>query len=388
VTALYNEIEPYAAAWSRNLITAGHVAPGVVDERSIVDLTADDVAGPGQRHFFAGIGGWSHALRLAGVPDDADIWTGSCPCQPFSAAGKRGGFDDKRHLWPEWFRLIRECRPPIVFGEQVASPDGMRWLDAVFADLEGAGYTCAAADLCAAGVGAPHRRQRLWLVAYADDERLQRLGAAWVRGRREAEIRAATAARDPDGSQRHDPDGRREDGGLADTSARGLRIDGGSPGDRNAAYAESHADERSAHGELVNAAHERRERRAPTDDAARDRRAPDRGKARVLGDPGRDGDRQHPGELPGDEVQHEIGAEHRDHAPVAAGATRGFWHPAEWLPCIDGVSRPVEPGLEPLAHGIPGRVGKLRAYGNAIVPQVAATFIVAALNAIFDGGRR
>jgi DNA (cytosine-5)-methyltransferase 1 len=128
VTALYNEIEPFAAAWMRELMANGHIAQGVVDERSISDLTPADVAGPGQRHFFAGIGGWSYALRLAGVSDDADIWTGSCPCQPFSSAGKRRGTDDPRHLWPTWFALIRECRPAIVFGEQVAGADGLAWL--------------------------------------------------------------------------------------------------------------------------------------------------------------------------------------------------------------------------------------------------------------------
>ena len=136
MSALYNEIEPYAAQWIRNLAAAGHVAGGTVDERSIRDIQPDDVRGFTQAHFFAGIAVWSHALRLAGWPDDVPVWTGSCPCQPFSAAGRRGGFSDDRHLWPEWFRLIRECRPPVVFGEQVASPDGLAWLDAVRADLE------------------------------------------------------------------------------------------------------------------------------------------------------------------------------------------------------------------------------------------------------------
>lgn len=170
MTAIYNEIDPFAVRWLRNLNTAGHIAPGVVDERSIKDLTPDDVMGLGQRHFFAGIAGWSLALRLAGVPDEADVWTGSCPCQPFSDAGRGHGFSDDRHLWPAWFALIRECRPPVVFGEQVASKAGLAWLDAVFADLEGAGYACAAADLCAASIGAPHIRQRLFFVAYADGE--------------------------------------------------------------------------------------------------------------------------------------------------------------------------------------------------------------------------
>jgi hypothetical protein len=111
VKAYYNEIDPYAAQWLRNLVAAGHIAPGDVDERSIVDVQPDDLRGYTQCHFFAGIGGWSYALRLAGWPDDRPAWTGSCPCQPFSAAGKQRGSEDERHLWPAFFRLISECRP-------------------------------------------------------------------------------------------------------------------------------------------------------------------------------------------------------------------------------------------------------------------------------------
>lgn len=178
MNALYNEIDPFAASWLDNLIAAGHIAPGRVERRSIAELKPADVAGPGQRHFFSGIGGWSYALRLAGVPDDADVWTGSCPCQPFSSAGKRGGTSDPRHLWPTWFALIRECRPPTIFGEQVAGPDGFAWLDGVFADLEGCGYACGAAVVSAGGISAPHGRHRLYFVANAAGARLDRT-ATW-----------------------------------------------------------------------------------------------------------------------------------------------------------------------------------------------------------------
>jgi DNA (cytosine-5)-methyltransferase 1 len=161
----YNEIDKFAAAWLRKLIAAGHIAPGEVDERDIRDVTPGDLRGFTQCHFFAGIGVWSYALRLAGWPDDRPVWTGSCPCQPFSAAGAGAGFTDERHLWPSWHHLIRVCRPPVIFGEQVASPDALRWFDLVQTDLEGEGYAVGAADLCAAGVGAPHIRQRLFFVA-------------------------------------------------------------------------------------------------------------------------------------------------------------------------------------------------------------------------------
>src|ERR1700686_5637258 len=118
MTAYYNEIDPYAAQWLRNLIAAGHIAPGDVDERSILDVRGDDLRSYTQCHFFAGIGGWSYALRLAGWPDDRPVWTGSCPCQPFSALGHRRGFAAPRHLWPEQYRLLQICRPSTLFGEQ------------------------------------------------------------------------------------------------------------------------------------------------------------------------------------------------------------------------------------------------------------------------------
>jgi len=116
MTAYYNEFDPKAAAWIRELIKAGHVAPGDVDERSILDVTPNDLRGYTQCHFFAGIAVWSYALRAAGWPDDRPVWTGSVPCQPFSAAGKGGGFDDERHLWPAFHWLISQCRPPVVLG--------------------------------------------------------------------------------------------------------------------------------------------------------------------------------------------------------------------------------------------------------------------------------
>src|SRR3954468_1290688 len=132
---------------------AGVIAQGAIDTRSIEDVTPDDLKGFTQCHFFAGIGGGAFAPRISGWPDTRPVWTGSCPCQPFSAAGKGLGFADERHLWPSWFRLIRECRPGVVIGEQVASPAGLGWLDAVSDDLEGAGYAVGAFDLCAASVG-------------------------------------------------------------------------------------------------------------------------------------------------------------------------------------------------------------------------------------------
>ena len=164
----YNENNLYAAQWLRNLIAGGAISKGDVDERSIDDVRPSDLQGYTRCHFFAGIGGWDLALQWAGWPDERPVWTGSCPCQPFSSAGKRKGATDERHLWPAFQQLIAQRRPATIFGEQIASNLGREWMSAVRVDLESLGYACGAADLPAASVGAPHIRQRLWWVADAD----------------------------------------------------------------------------------------------------------------------------------------------------------------------------------------------------------------------------
>lgn len=170
MSAYYNENDPYPAQWLRNLIKEKLIPDGDVDERSIRDVQPDDLKGYDQCHFFAGIGGWPYALRLAGWPDDRQVWTGSCPCQPFSVAGKRKGTSDERHLWPDWFNLIRERRPPIVFGEQVAGAIAVKWIDGVFNDLERILYTCGSAVLSSFAVSARHERKRFFWVADSQRE--------------------------------------------------------------------------------------------------------------------------------------------------------------------------------------------------------------------------
>jgi DNA (cytosine-5)-methyltransferase 1 len=324
MAAYYNEFEPYAAEWLRNLIKKGLIADGEVDSRSILDVGPDDIRGFTQCHFFAGIGVWSHALRLAGWPDDEPVWTGSCPCQPFSAAGKGKGIEDERHLWPEFHRLISECRPPVVFGEQVASKDGLGWLDAVFSDLEGSGYAAGAVDLCAAGVGAPHIRQRLWFVGERLADTSVNAGGAGLRNR---------------GAER-------ERYQLAD----GLRA-GGLGHDDNTRLEGQRSGHQAEAGRLGAV--------RPVAQAGEPRGLAD---AVPAGRPeGWAGARN--GQVAGD------GSDGRPRP------TNGHWRDADWLHCRDGKWRPVEPGTFPLAHGAPSRVGRLRAYGNAIVPQVAAKII-------------
>jgi len=343
VTAFYNEWERYPAQWIRNLIAAGHVADGIVDERSIVELRATDLAAT-QCHFFAGIGGWSYALRLAGWPDDRPVWTASCPCQPFSTAGKGRGTDDERHLWPVVFELVRQCRPPILFGEQVASPAGRAWLDAVSADLESAGYAVGAANLSAACVGAPHIRQRLYFVAVAD------------------------------------ADGQRRDGESVHLLGRGPLAAGAQAAGRGEAVAVADAD---GHGFMP-----RRAGEADGDGAIEFAR---RGEAVRLGDADSDATGRN-----GRAVSRAQGAgRHQpdDHGPRDAGRDAlSAWANAEWIACTDGKSRPAQPGSFPLVAGVSTRVGRdgtvetrnrkgeLAGYGNAINAPLAATFIRAVMS--------
>jgi DNA (cytosine-5)-methyltransferase 1 len=286
----YNDNDPKACAWLRELIAAGELPAGDVDCRSILEVKADELAGYSQCHFFAGIGGWPLALRWAGLEGVAGIWTGSCPCQPLSCAGKRKGHADERHLWPAFHDLIAQCRPARVFGEQVASKDGREWLAGVRLDLEDLGYACGGADLCAAGVGAPHRRQRLFWVAES------------ICGRRDTRCREGSAGEKP-------------------KSGNGI--------------------------------------------------VEQRGSAGGVGDASRDHQRRTRESGPGDGWEGEA-------------RRSGAWSHFDILRCRDidkktgrHKARRVEAGTFPLAHGIPGRLGLLRGYGNAIVPQVAAEFVMA-----------
>ena len=222
MTAYYNEIDPHAAQHLRNLIDAGHIAPGVVDTRSIEDVTPNDLKGFRQCHFFAGIGGWSLALRRAGWPDDRPAWTASCPCQPFSAAGKGLGFADERHLWPSAHWLIGQLRPVVVFGEQSSSKDAEDWIDLVQTDMESLGYAFGASAFPSAGVGAPHIRERTYWLADTNREQYEeRLSGCREGDRQEAGWSAV------------DLTGRCWSGGLAHPCGEGWK--GGTAGGQDAA---------------------------------------------------------------------------------------------------------------------------------------------------------
>ncbi|AVE78222.1 DNA cytosine methyltransferase [Klebsiella oxytoca] len=356
--AYYNEIDPFAAQWLRNLIAAGHIAPGEVDERSIEDVTPDDLRGFTQCHFFAGIGVWSHSLRLAGWPDDRPVWTGSCPCQPFSAAGKGDGFADERHLWPHFFHLISECRPQHVFGEQVASGNANTWFDLVQADLEGVGYAFGLVPFTSAGVGAPHIRERAYWVANANSVISDRRGNVRAPGRDEYSNGG-------------------DDVRLADASGERIR-------------AKESAEVNGEKGEIPIQIWQQRIRTDPwTGSAPAFCGLGNANITRLEGLGGNDG----------------AAGRERATGPAAASGlhsrpleVNGFWRDADWLFCRDGKWRPVEPGTFPLVDGAaarmgrvePGvarvassnRIGRLKGYGNAINAQAAAAFIRAYMEVV------
>jgi DNA (cytosine-5)-methyltransferase 1 len=296
MSAYYNEFDPGKAAWLRELIKRGLIADGYVDERSITEVSDYDLRSFRQCHFFAGVGVWSYALRQAGWPDDQEVWTGSCPCQSFSVAGKKKGFADERHLWPDWFRLIAERHPRVVFGEQSASKDALTWLDLVYSDMEAADYTVGAVDLCAAGFGAPHIRQRLYFageLGYSASKGLSQWAGETVSGKETFGINQRPS-------------------------------DAGELGDPASTRLERWTNQRR--------------------DDAEELTAIERASGAVGGRP----------------------------CP-----TNGFWGVADWIFCTDDKWRPVESGAQPLAHGAPARVGRLRGYGDAIVAPQAQAFIEA-----------
>ncbi|WP_147733627.1 DNA cytosine methyltransferase [Klebsiella quasipneumoniae] len=346
--AYYNEIDPFAAQWLRNLIAAGHIAPGEVDERSIEDVTPDDLRGFTQCHFFAGIGVWSHSLRLAGWPDDRPVWTGSCPCQPFSAAGKGDGFADERHLWPHFFHLISERRPQHVFGEQVASGNANTWFDLVQADLEGVGYAFGLVPFTSAGIGAPHIRERAYWVAESAGEQHQKLLPGLEKGNSEE-----------GGWSPAQSTGLCSASGMGNANITRLERLGGNDGAAGRERATGPTAASGVHDGLANATGQLHHQ---CNDGANEC--------------GRQGDTE----------QNRMGGE-----PLRPLEVNGFWRDADWLLCRDGKWRPVEPGTFPLVDGAaarmgrvePGvarvassnRVGRLKGYGNAINAQAAAAFI-------------
>ena len=333
MSVYYNENDPFAAAWLRELMRDGLIAPGWVDERSIEDVLPLELQGFTQCHFFAGIGVWSLALRVAGWPDDRPIWTGSCPCQPFSAAGKGAGFADERHLWPAWYHLIEhgKRRDVVVVGEQVASKDGRTWFDLVSGDMQALDHTCGAVDTSAASLGAPFIGQRLyWLATSASGRNIGQCNA----GKLSVSVGAGQidrlAASEHDGSHR-------------------------------AVGPQTEQDRNEPHERL------------PVGDHTASRMA-----TSTSGQP-RHGHLQSSG-------QHGLvtqDASHSDGSGIPLHPV-DYWRDADWLLCRDPNGarfRPVESGTFPLAHGgaVRNRLAAVRGAGNALNISQAACFIEAVM---------
>jgi DNA (cytosine-5)-methyltransferase 1 len=318
MTAYYNENDPSCAAILRELIASGVIAPGDVDDRSIKEVKPDDLKGYTQCHFFARAGLWSVAARLAGWPDDRQLWTGSCPCQPFSQAGKGAGVDDPRHLWPDLYQLIRAGRPAVWMGEQVAGKAGRDWFAGVRSDLVAGRYAARAVDIPAGAVGAPHIRNRLYIVAerMADAESIGG-GAGYC------QIPAERNGAEPANYYAHDA--------VADTIV--------------------------AECALGDAFDTRLERQRRDGDGAG-------GRSFSLGS-----------------TTATDGGDLADTAGSGrANASANYWSDSKWITCHDGKARRTKPGVCLLAYGVAGRVDLWRAAGNSIVPQVAAEVIAAYLD--------
>ncbi len=334
-TVYYNEIEPSAILWLQAAINEGVIAYGHIDTRPIQEVEASDLKGYTQHHFFAGIGGWSIALRLAGWDDARPVWTGSCPCQSFSTAGQGKGKDDERHLWPMWKKLIEEFRPATIFGEQVAAAITHEWWDEVADDLEAQSYAAAQAVLPAISVGRYHRRERLWFVADKSESGLEE--------RTSQEVRESGEKQRPErlcvlGNPKHN--------GQPTPTQQGSKREAicRSTKGKNCT---SESTRTSDTVDVADTNRKRSQRKRENSDTQR-REKPDMGSAGLCNGTG-----------------------------------------VQWIDCPDGKRRPVEPSIHMLAHGIPPKLRKaaLHGYGNAIVPQVATEFIGAYMDTQKGGNK-
>lgn len=368
--AYYNEIDPNAAAWLRELIARKLITDGDVDERSIVDVQPGDLDGYARCHFFAGIGIWDLALNLAKW-GDRPVWTASLPCQPFSDSGEGRGAEDDRNLWSVFHRLVEVQRPQRVYGEQVAAAIGFDWLDRVQTDMEALGYLTGQAVLGAFSVGAPHIRRRLYWMADAEnsDRRSE------LESRSKGSGRDGLAGGGEPAFRLGNPVGPRLQGHAGDVR------DGDQPGrinpDEARPVAEAGATLRGV-GDATGGGF------GELGDAARARSG---GHADGTGELGGLGDSNRDGCEPGHESTE--GPRHGNSVEPASG-----WD-GKLILCRDGKHRriPVEPDFFPLVDAgkyvVPGlarrrtvRPALLKGPGNAIVAEVAKVFIEVSEEAI------
>ena len=408
----YNEFDRNAAEWIRQLIADGLIPPGHVDERSITEVTPDDLKGFTQCHFFCGIAGWPHALQLAGWPATRPIWTASLPCQPFSVAGQGKGGEDERHLWPVFERLVRECRPECIVGEQVEAAVRHGWIDRVCTDLEAEDYAFGFVVLGAHSVGAPHIRQRLYWVAQSERGRISGRDQ-----RGPGEARKQVGQPEDRKGFTDEPCDRREDADsiMAGSASRGLRIDGSASG------IAGYLDER---GTTDGVADSERRRREQCDEGQRGISVVDQGgrmgdaeSSGLVGDSRRrSGDIAQDAIWTGEPIQqglegqpgygddrHEPGRIGTHAAGSVAEAGANFWSDSDPIQCSDGKQRRTQRSIRPLVAGLPrgvvhssdqgvtpaeanatseARVMRLKGYGNSICAPLAAEFIRAVMEVL------
>lgn len=258
-----------------------------------------------------------------------DVICGGYPCQPFSTAGKRRGQKDDRHLWPEFSRLVAELRPSWVIGENVAGHISMG-LDDVLSDLEGQGYACRPFVIPACALGAHHRRDRTWVIAHSNNvlhEGELDVGAncgAASGGQGEDKFKGASSYRE---RVRTEPGAGRED--VADSKGDGRALCGAGDKRRN-------PDKESE--QLIS--------------AEPGRESPRRGAGAVA-----NAKRQRCGQMVSSVTSGQKGKEAASSAQYS-GFPRGW---EGWL---------AEPRVGRVADGVPRRVDRLKALGNAVVPQI------------------
>jgi DNA (cytosine-5)-methyltransferase 1 len=304
-----------------------------------------------------------------------DIITGGFPCQPFSVAGKQKGTSDDRHLWPEMFRIIQELKPRWVIGENVKGlvnlQDGMVF-ETVCTDLEGEGYEVRAFNIPAAGVGAPHRRERIWIVAHAKRyNKTDEIGGSdeTSRGIQEEHRQDDSSARltSRTSSIRQTNNGHEDMEDSRRTLQQGTELREKNEDEVREGYANQHQRSGSTEGyanqhqrsgstsesnvadtyaRLSNGTYEEVQSRGQTFDTSSE------GSTDVANTESSD--------------RHDNEAITRDGEPStqeifgngsSVSGESSWWH--------------TEPDVGRVAHGIPGRVYRLKGLGNSIVPKIA-----------------
>jgi DNA (cytosine-5)-methyltransferase 1 len=264
------------------------------------------------------------------------LLTGGFPCQPFSVAGKQGGKDDDRYLWPEMLRVIREARPTWIIGENVAGIVNMA-LDQVHTDLEAEGYEVESIIIPACAVDAPHRRNRVWIVGHSKLDGLTATKTGGGLFDQSEEQRGKIEERESSGTSCASSD-------VADTF---------SLSEGSAHRSEERECERGRQEQDIS---QRNEVGSNPSDCGED-------VANAVSQRGCSGNSE-------GGYAEDVGQSSRH----SRDNSRGM---ATWLP---------EPNVGRVAHGVPNRVAKLRGLGNAIVPQVASE-IIRCINQVMEDNK-